>query len=66
MGMDQSLANLNIRDRLSSIISGGINIPNEKSGNKEASYILEGNMINTWVTSAGAISAITLSHGFNF
>ena len=58
-GMDQSLTNLCIRDRLRTIISGGINL--ETKANKGASYILEGNMINTWVTSSGAISAIALS-----
>ena len=58
-GMEQSLTNLCIRDRLRTIINGGINLDSKRS--KTASYILEGDMINTWVTSSGAISAIALS-----
>ena len=58
-GRQQSLSDLRIRDRLRRIISGGMYL--EPKSAKEASYIIEGNMINTWVTTGGAIAAIALS-----
>ena len=41
---------------------GGQSLENFRTKDqKEASYILEGDVVNTWVTSSGAIAALALS-----